>query len=841
VHPLLDEQALSLGEAFGTEGRKGELGEGLIRTADACCPLDSAIAPAHPLEATRDRTVRSGYGTAFVAFMVAWGILCSPWLSGELTIPYDAKAHFQAQLQFLANALHTGQSPFWTPNIFAGSPQIADPQSLIFSPAIFIAYFFPQPTFLLVDTYVLALLGLSGLAILLFFRDRGWHPVGAIVAALAFSFGASAAWRIQHVGQIQSFVFFAISLWLLSRALDRKSTLWGIAAGLSIGLMVVKPDQVAFLASYLLIALAGVEILRGESPARSFREFTPILVSAAAAALLVAAAPLILTYLFLEQSSRPDVAFAEAARGSFHPASLLTSIVSDLYGAFDPKVDYWGPYSMAWSPLNRTLSQNMGEIYVGAIPIVLILTLGLARGMMWEREIRFFSAALLAMIIYALGDFTPLFRYIYAVIPGVDLFRRPADATFMIGGLMAIIAGYLVHRLVSGSLPKARRWQHGFGLILIFGMFAASFIVAVRLGHTADAIKPIITASVCVSAAIAALWFLGRLRSTNSAATLAIVVALMVCDLHVNNGPNESTALPVASFEILKPNSTNETIRLLKAKLRQPAHSPRRDRIELVGLGFSWPNLGLVHGFDHILGYNPLHLASITRAVGAGDTIAGWDQRRFTPLFPSYRSMLADMLGIRYVASAVPIEQVDKKLKPGDLILFARTRDAYVYENLRALPRVMFVPEFKLANFSELIDKGDWPAFDPKETLLLEHEPPMAISPLSGSPVDGQIAASASIASRKNTVIEVDVSAPRPGFLLFNSAWHPWWRATVDGVPVEVLKANVMFRAVQTPAGKHRVRFEFEPFVGAFGEIAGKIHGVDLAGRAKAAPNRPRS
>jgi len=802
--------------------------------------LDSTIAPAHPPAATPDRTARAGYGTAFAAFVLAWVILCSPWLSGELTIPYDAKAHFQAQLQFLANALHTGQSPFWTPNVFAGSPQIADPQSLIFSPAIFIAYFFPQPTFLLVDTYVLALLGCSGLAILLFFRDRGWHPVGAIVAALAFSFGASAAWRIQHVGQIQSFVFFAISLWLLSRALDRKSTGWGIAAGLSVGLMVVKPDQVAFLASYVLIAFAVVEVLRSDSPARSFRAFTPILVSAAAAALVVAAAPLILTYLFLEQSSRPEVALAEAVRGSLHPASLLTGLVSDLYGAFDPKVEYWGPYSMAWSPDNRTLSQNMGQIYVGATPIVLILTLGLARGMMWEREIRFFSAALLAMVVYALGAFTPLFHYIYVLVPGVDLFRRPADATFMIGGLMAIVAGYLVHRLLSGSLRKAGRWQHGVELVLIPCLFAVSFIIAIRLGHTADAIKPLATAAIFIAAAFAVLWIMGRLRSTNPTATLAIVVALMVCDLHVNNGPNESTALPVARFEILKPDSTNETIRLLKAKLRQPAHSPRRDRIELLGLGFSWPNLGLVHGFDHILGYNPLHLASITRAIGAGDTIAGWDQRIFTPLFPSYRSMLADMLGIRYVASAVPIEQVDRKLKPGDLILFARTRDAYVYENPGALPRVMFVPEFKLANFAELIDKGNWPAFDPKQTLLLEHEPPLMMRPLSRSSADSQMEASASIVSFKNTIIEVDVSAPRPGFVLFNSAWYPWWRATVDGAPVDVLKANVLFRAVQTPAGKHRIRFEFEPFVGAFTEIEGKLHGVDMAGRVKA-PRRPRS
>ena len=371
-------------------------------------------------------------------------------------------------------------------------------------------------------------------------------------------------------------------------------------------------------------------------------------------------------------------------------------------------------------------------------------------------------------------------------------------------------------------------------------MLAASLIISIRLGHVADAIKPILTASVCVSVAIAALWVLARFGSSNGGAALTIIAALMVCDLHLNNGPNESTALPVASFDVLKPNSANETIRLLKAKLRQPAHSPRRDRIELLGLGFSWPNLGLVHGFDHILGYNPLHLASITKAVGAGDTIAGWDQRSFTPLFPSYRSMLADMLGIRYVASAVPIEQVDKRLQPGDLILVARTRDAYVYENPRALPRVMFLPDFKLASFSDLIENGGWPAFDPKKTLLLEQTPPGAMTPLSVFSENSPMAESAAIVSFENTIVEIDVSSPREGFLLFNSVWHPWWRASVDGAAVDVLKANVMFQAVQMPAGKHRVRFEFEPFAGAFSEIAGMIQGVDLTGRAKAKPRRPR-
>ena len=61
-------------------------------------------------------------------------VLTWPWLSGRVTIPWDAKAHFHAQVAFLAQSIHSGQSPFWAPYVFGGHPQIADPQSMIFSP-----------------------------------------------------------------------------------------------------------------------------------------------------------------------------------------------------------------------------------------------------------------------------------------------------------------------------------------------------------------------------------------------------------------------------------------------------------------------------------------------------------------------------------------------------------------------------------------------------------------------------------------------------------------------------------------------------------------------------------
>jgi hypothetical protein len=760
---------------------------------------------------------KSLYRAAVGSFVVAWVVLCSPWLEGQLTIPYDAKAHFQAQLQFLANALHTNQSPFWAPNVFAGLPQIADPQSLIFSPAILIAYFSPEPSFALVDAYVLGMLGCAGCAMLLLFRDRGWHPIGAVVAALAFAFGASAAWRVQHVGQVQSYSLFAISLWLLARALERSSGAWGAAAGLSIGIMIVEPNQVALLAAYILLAFIIASILRDRSPLLAIRRAGAPVGSAVAIALMVASVPVVLTYLFVEESNRPAIALDAAVRASLHPASLLTAVVGDLFGALDPTVDYWGPYSTAWDPSNSALSQNMSQLYAGAIPVILLLTVGFVRRLAWSAEIRFYTLALLAMLVYALGGFTPLFYIAYRLVPGVDLFRRPADATFFVGGLLAVLGGYLVHAVIKGeasSAPPALRSVEA-GIIAL--VFAAAVLVAVRLGHLRYAIKPIIIAAACVGTAGLTLWLARRFSSQHPLMCLALCAAVMTGDLRWNNGPNESTALSVARYDFLKRNCKNETIRLLKALLKQPTNTSRRDRVELVGLGFEWPNVGLIHGFDHDLGYNPLRIDAVSKAIGAGDTIAGWDQRHFTPLFPSYNSLLANMLGLRYIASAVPIEQVDKKLEPGDLVQIARTKDAYVYENPRSLPHVMFVSGWQLADFNTLIETGRWPEFDPTKTVLLEKDPPFpGKGPSVGS---SQPAGAATIAHYENTIVEIDVTASRSGFVVLNSAWHPWWRATVDGKATDVLKANVLFRAVQVSAGKHRIRFDFEPFVGAIAEI----------------------
>jgi hypothetical protein len=752
---------------------------------------------------------------AFGLYTAAFLALASPWLAGAVAIPYDAKSQFYPQLAFLARSLASGQSPFWTPNVFAGWPQIADPQSLIFSPLhLAVAYFDPTPSPWLADVLVFALLYAGGAGVILLFRDRGWHVGGALVAALAFSFGGSAASRIQHVGQIESLVFLPLTLWLLARALERSSVRAGIGAGVFAALLVLGRDQVALIGCYVL---AGF-VLWHWSGAGFQERFVASLKPLSAAALvgaLIVIVPVTLTALLAAASNRPEIGYQFAGRGSLHPVNLLMLAFADVFGASDFHREFWGPPGFAWhEAFGQTelfVAQNVGQIYAGALAVVAVLGLGIVRGQAWARDIRFFTVAMALTMLYALGWYTPAFRVMYELLPGVALYRRPADATFVFGAMLAVVAGYLVHRWLSGTMPPARRYQRVSECGIALALVAAALALAHRVGMLGTAAMPVLWGVGFAGGAIAALVVARQLNARGAVLAAGVLAVFSAYDLAFNNAPNESTGLSPALYDALRPDTRDETVTLLRARLKAAAAPDRRDRVELIGVGYHWPNIGLIHDFDHLFGHNPLRLRDFVRATAAPDTVAGPDQRQFTPLFPSYRSPLEGLFGVRFIAIGVPIGEIDSSLKPGDLNLIARTKDAYVYENPRALPRVLLAGGWRSANFDEMIRTGHWPDFDPRRTVLLDR-PPYGIAP------DGA-GGTARIVRYRNTEVVVATDATAPSLLVLNDVWHPWWRACVGTKPAEILKANVLFRAVAVPAGRHNVRFTFRPFAGALGGL----------------------
>jgi hypothetical protein len=754
--------------------------------------------------------------------VLCWLALSWPWLSGLVTIPWDAKAHFYPQLQFLAASLAEGLSPFWTPYVFSGSPQVADPQSLIFSPPFaLLAALNPSPDFRWADGAVLGTLLAGALSLVLLFRDRDWHPAGAVVAALAFAFGAAAAWRIQHVGQVLSLGYFAITLLLISRALERGSLLYGFAAGVVAGFMVLGRDQVALLGAYVLTGLVIAAIAMARQPWQALRASLLPLLAGLVGAVLVATVPILLTVMLAEESNRPAINLIGAGKGSLHPAALLTALFANLYGAAGPLADFWGAPSPAFEarfgPLDLYLARNMSQLYLGLLPMALIVTLGILRGALLRREIVAVSVAALLVLLFALGRYTPAFQLLFKL-PGIDFYRRPADAVFILGALLALLGGYLTHLVMTDTAPRAKPWQWALEIAVFAGALATALWLGWTVGKLNLVIIPLITALLCTMLTIGALVAARGLALRGSGLAAAIVLGMtLTVDLSVNNGPSESTALPPSAYDVLQPGTRNETIAILKRETARSAGPDRRDRIELAGIDFHWPNASLVHRLDNTLGYNPLRQGLYSKATGAEDHVALPDQRKFSALMPGYRSLLADMLGLRFIATGVPAEQIDPKLKPGDLEQIARTDDAYIYENPRALPRVLVVPQAQVADFDAILASGQWPpGFDPRRSVLLEREP--ATRP-SGSAQPG----TARIERYGTTEISVAVDASQGGYLVLNDVWHHWWQAEIDGKPAELLRANVLFRAVQVPAGSSTVRFVFRPYEGLFADIGKSI------------------
>ena len=148
-----------------------------------------------------------------------------------------------------------------------------------------------------------------------------------------------------------------------------------------------------------------------------------------------------------------------------------------------------------------------------------------------------------------------------------------------------------------------------------------------------------------------------------------------------------------------------------------------------------------------------------------------------------------------------------------------------VFENRAAMPRA-FLTSKALAvppDDWSIIHMTDTP-FDPRTTVLLEREGVTAAageSVLSGAPVaPGE---RAEVVRYEPDTVVVQVQAQEPRYLVLTDSYFPGWRAWVDGQPVEIERADYLFRAVLVPAGTHTVEWRYQPTSLAIGAAIGAI------------------
>lgn len=72
--------------------------------------------------------------------------------------------------------------------------------------------------------------------------------------------------------------------------------------------------------------------------------------------------------------------------------------------------------------------------------------------------------------------------------------------------------------------------------------------------------------------------------------------------------------------------------------------------------------------------------------------------------------------------------------------------------------------------------------------------------------------------------IDYESSSTQDGTAVFSEIYYPFgWKATIDGKPAEHFRANYVLRAMNIPAGKHTIRFEFVPDIVRKGDTLSTI------------------
>jgi hypothetical protein len=124
---------------------------------------------------------------------------------------------------------------------------------------------------------------------------------------------------------------------------------------------------------------------------------------------------------------------------------------------------------------------------------------------------------------------------------------------------------------------------------------------------------------------------------------------------------------------------------------------------------------------------------------------------------------------------------------------------------------------------------------DPEETLRLLVSPDFdprreaVLAAAAVRPVPAGFQGAASLTTRDADRLVVETDATHDAVLVVVEAYADGWRATVDGAPAPVFRANGLFRGVEVPAGRHTVELAYRPKAVTWGLALGALGLVTAA------------
>ena len=674
-----------------------------------------------------------------------------------------------------------GTLPLWDRYIIGGIPVVDAMHGDLFYPTTL--FYLIMPLHRALGAKVVLHIWLAGLTMFFLLRTLGLRRHSAVLGGIAYM---AAPYIVSltyagHDAKIFVTALFPLSVALLERFLWRTEFRYAVLLGASVGLLfLTSHPQMAYFACWGLLIYFLFNIPRLLRAGRLPRGVA-LLAMSVVLALGLASIQFLPTYFYTTNFSprTGGVTFEYAASWSLHPEEIV-SLAYPAFGGYDaPDINtYWGrnPFKLN--------CESPG-------PLMLLLAVGGILLLYRRRELWPWIFLFVFCPLYALGAHTPVFRLIFYAVPGAKFLRAVSVIMFMFSCSVAVLGAHFFDSFLDAEAGQRKKnivWAlfalAGLGALLMTIFREGFFNFWVRHLYSDLAGEKLITfknvARTWDWGAVLLLVFAGLALYAMTGPYVKkhrgwLVTVLVVVGVLVTSLPHSTAFVSVIGME--------DWARLDPMVEKMRTDGSRFRVFPNVGSTFYDRNYLPIFGLETVNGFYDNRIARFELLAGKGGS---------NIQYPN----IMNMLNVKYLVlkGRYSLPAFVMEMEAGDLGL---------YRNTQVLPRAFLVHEAVVAESDTVaLEILKDPEFDPSRTIILHEGQGLALTEPGG-------AEEVQIAVHEPNKVVVRVKAVAPGYLFFGENYLPYWKASIAGTEVPLLRCNISMRAVYVEPGEHMIEMKY--------------------------------
>ena len=725
--------------------------------------------------------------------LLLWGVLV-----GRLPVMTDVITDGIYTAYYVAEGFKHLKIHYWNPFLFYGVPTFPT-MHIVFYPFYFLLAFLPVKW--VFSLYPLFHMIIAGVGMYYLVKEITENDGVSLFAGIAFSMSPLYFGYIYsgHLGKMSIFAllpFYFLYLMRLIRKPDLKNAV--IFTFLVFLIVLVFHAQIIYylVLFSVLYAIYELYLLLREGHKGTAIRATILGIAGVAVAFILSSGQVFMVLDYLQHYSQ---------RGQIVDYKFATSwalgwqdYISTFIGGFSG-FDVPSQFSRYWGPNAFKINSE----YIGIVVFYLfVLGFFLIRKENYRHLFYFLAFSFFLFSIIALGGATPLYKLIWNILPAYKKFRAPSMAFYLSIFSAVIIAAMALDEMKDGWRRLKGRYLLLFSIpaiLFIFWLIAGpSFLSSIFsvpqqkmniLVQYADKVKFAIFMSFVLSS-LAALLIYALTRGSLSYSTfLYSMAALSAFDLWLVD--KNFIQYVEDEYRIFGEDGVIAFLKKNRGPYKVYPYTYRTDE-----------NIFIPHHIETIGGHHGIQPARLFDLMGAGNALM------FTPLTSKNLTLyphLNDILSLKYIATQHLPRDVDHPVVKNfyKLVDSRGYKKVYsdvtfeVYENPFAFAKVYALGNYVVSRepLKSVLE------FDGR--VVLEEEPSQKFH-------SDSLRYNLKFLRYDTDGVEVEVDMGDGGYLILAENYHHRWKATVDGNPVKIYRANYVQMAIPVSAGKHVVRFYYD-------------------------------